>query len=469
MLENPKLPNPDAIPFNEYQLTQKFTNAFIGRYEINKNQNIQFNGFIRLTNYTQADDISIDYRFMITTGFSAQYNLTTSLSDLMNLKNLTNHLSVGTDFETQSLTEHQFKASSSDGVDDDDKKLTATTQSQDNDDDNSKYSQAYNASDTILANQLIHQNSIGVFLIDKLDIYKRLYATLNLRYDDLNNNLTDLLNSHLNDDGVFVNENLSGSRNFNKTTAHFGLAYQLSKSLNIYSDWGTGFIPPTTEELVNNPVGFGGFNPTIMPSAIQGDEIGIRGYLSKHLYFDIDGFNMNTKNDFFRYLLTSVRGNQNAFYGNIASSKRYGIESSVNFSIFNFQFSIAYTYSHFRYTSPDSLKNHWIPNCPKHMLNAEISYKFIKHLSAGLSSQYQSMWYIFTDVKDYNITQSGYTIFNFRLSYDWKLSFARGVLSFNITNFINKLYASLTEPDPQLYSYNPAPGRQYFTSLKIIF
>lgn len=131
--------------------------------------------------------------------------------------------------------------------------------------------------------------------------------------------------------------------------------------------------------------------------------------------------------------------------------------------------TIAYTYSHFRYTSPDSLNNHWLPEIPEHQLEADASYRFLKHFSAGINSRFLTKWHIFTDVKNYDITADGYNVYNCRIAYEWKLNFVKGIISFNINNLSDTKYLSFTEPDPKLYVYNPASGREYFINLKLLF
>ena len=112
--------------------------------------------------------------------------------------------------------------------------------------------------------------------------------------------------------------------NFSKKSFRLGASYNLSDAFTLFANWSQGFIPPSTEELANNPVGYSGFNTHLIPATSDCFEIGARGFLGNKIYYDITGFGMNTKNDFFRFK-QSGRGNQEVFYGNAGNSKRYGI------------------------------------------------------------------------------------------------------------------------------------------------
>ena len=180
-------------------------------------------------------------------------------------------------------------------------------------------------------------------------------------------------------------------------------------------------------------------------------------------------------------------GNTSDVYGNIGKSNRWGIEAEVAYSpVDPVRIQVAYTYSHFQYSSPDSVKNHWIPECPQHMLDAQVSWKFMKHFTLTLSTEYQSKWYIQTDASLYNtytigatwyqpaITYNswvkGFNIYNANLAYDCKIGNYKGILSLYVKNIFNQHYYGFTEPDnaPDYNSYQPAPGIEVFGSIKIM-
>ncbi|NVO19718.1 MAG: TonB-dependent receptor [Bacteroidetes bacterium] len=447
----PRAANTDAVPFNEFHKTQRLTGASILNFDLGQNQNILLKSFFRLNNYRETSNNGDDYKPFISPGFSAQYNRNDGTEMLLN------HLSIGTDIQSQTMTEHMFG-----GIHD----LSRT---------DTHFGESYIDTEELKINQIILQRSFGIYLIDKLDIAKKLYATLNLRYDNVYNNL----------ENKKPDSKSSDNRSFDKPTFRLGLAYDLAKVANIYASFGTGYLVPTGDELLNNydNGGEGGFNTGIKPSTVQQMEFGVRGELGKMLYYNLTAFNINAKDEFYRL----ASGSQTAYFGNIGESKRTGLEAYISANpIDPFNLSVAYTYSNFKYTSPGTVKDQTIPQCPEHMLTAEASYKFLRHFTLTLNTELQSKWCIQTDSAIYNnyieVTQDtivntrsswvdGYSLFNASLKYDWKIGTLYGDLSLFAKNFFDEHYFGFTEPNsgPDYNSYQPAAGREFFVSLRVRF
>jgi len=454
----PRAANTDAIPYNEFHETKRLTGAILAKFDICKNQDIQVKGFFRNNNYRETSNNGDDYKPYINMGASAQYNLH------FGSENLRNHLSLGADYQTQTITEHMF--------------AVPPENMRDSNRVDSYWSRDCFDLNTILINQIIKQRSVGVFLIDKLDIEKKLYALLNVRYDYVYSSL---------DNNIPVPDSVSpsGSRTFRKPTYRIGLAYDIIRPFNIYANYGTGFLTPSNDELYNNPQAYGGFNNLINPSTSQGFEFGVRGDVGKFLHYDVTAYDIFSTNEFYRYSVPG-RGNNTAFFGNMGKSTKWGVETFVSFSpVRNVIIDAAYTYSHFQYTSPDTVSGHWMPNSPEYMLYAEVSYSFLKHFKVALATQWQSKWCIQVDDSIYNkytIGQTyyqpgsvrsswvdGYDIVNLDLHYNWKLGFLRGDLSLYVKNLFDTQYFGFTEPNngPDYNSYQPAPGREFFVNLRL--
>ncbi|MEI6434888.1 MAG: TonB-dependent receptor [Bacteroidota bacterium] len=438
--------NTDAIRYNEFHKTQRLTGATTINYAFAKNQDVTIRGFIRFNNYQETSNNGDDYKPYINPGISAQYNLH------FGKENLFNHLSLGVDYQSMKMTEHNFAVPDGDHINDNRV--------------DSYWSEEVFDLNKMLINQVIRQRSTGVFLIDKLDIAKKLYALLNIRYDYVYNRLDS--------------STISESKTFQKPTFRIGLAYDLAPGANIYASYGSGFLAPTEDELYNNPVKYGGFNSLIKPSSSLGGELGVRGEIGKKFYYDITGFSITCKDEFYRYSVPG-RGNNTAFFGNMGESKRWGVETYLSYSPMDFlKFNGAYTYSHFQYTSPDSVSGHWIPQCPQHILTAEASVKFLKHFTVTLNVQYESKWYIQVDDSIYNnytengivrssSERTGFTVANANLNYAWKLSGLKGDLGLFCKNMFDEQYFGFTEPNngPDYNSYQAAPGREFFVSLRL--
>jgi iron complex outermembrane receptor protein len=273
----------------------------------------------------------------------------------------------------------------------------------------------------------------------------------------------------------------------------FGASYNLSDALTVFANWSQGFMPPSTEELASNPVGFSGFNTHLIPSVSDCFEIGTRGFPGKKLNYELTGFLMNTENDFFRFKQTG-RGNQEVFYGNAGNSRRYGIETSASVDILkNLSLRMAYTYADYKYTSakvdpvytdvayvltlpPE--KGQCLPNSPKHQFYCEVEYTVSKNFTIVVGSESQSKWAIYTDSKAYKGEldpdiyqnwQKGFNLLNAGFSYHLNILGLKEDLSFNIRNLTDAAYMAFTEPDPDGNSYHPGPGREFFGKIKISF
>jgi iron complex outermembrane receptor protein len=457
-LDNPLQANPDARPFNEYQKTNRTTIGFTGIYKFNERQDIQASSFLRPWNYKETSNKCAEYRNYTVPGASFQYNLHLGSGPAIN------HISIGSDAKWQNI---------------DMRKL----QSADNQQRIESIDETNIETDSLLANQVISQNSYSGFVLYRLE-FDKLNVMGNLRYENMNNELTDKML------GLDTAKTL---KNFTNVSARLGASYAVSNAVIVFANWSQGFMPPSTEELASNPLGYSGFNTHLVPATSNSIEIGIRGFYKDRLFFDITAFTMNTKNDFFRFKQTG-RGNQEVFYGNAGNSKRNGIETFVSLKIIeNLNLQVAYTFADYKYTSatvdpiyadtayvlttpPEA--GQWLPNSPKNQLYSEIVYRINKNFIASLGFEYQSKWAIYTDAKAYKGEldpsvyqnwQEGFHLFHARISYQWQLNELKGEFSLSARNFTGSEYMAFTEPDPDGNSYHPGPGREFFGNINILF
>ncbi len=425
---DPKTPNDDAIPRNEFQYTKRLTGGFAGTVAIDKENEIAFNLFAKTTSYKEAGSKYMWNRNMITPGGSVQYNRRCETKSIKNL------FSVGADVQYQNM-ESIIDSNQVGGVE----------------------------ADQILSNDRLQQTGIGFFINDRIEVTKDLAFVLNLRYDNVKNNLS------------YFNKSADTSEvdlDFNRVTAKIGVSYSLAPSIGVYANWGQGFLPPTTEGLVNNPVRPGGVNTSLSAATSMGEEIGIRG-TADFVYYDLAAFYMTTKDDFNRYR----KGDRpmETFYQNLGDSKRFGIEAFVAANpIKDLNVRLAYTFNDFKYSSPDSIKDNNLPNCPKHKLDFDVDYKFFNALTIGFGAEMQSEWNIFfydlgIPGLNKNLTQDGFTILNARVNYEWKLFGLKGDLFASCKNIADKMYMGFTEPDDGGNCYQPAAGRQFFAGFRVNF
>jgi iron complex outermembrane receptor protein len=456
--DNLRQANPDANPFNEYQKTNRNTIGFHGKYLFSELHDIEVTSYLRSWNYKETSNKYAEYRNITNPGTSVQYNLH------LNTGKIKHDISIGTDLKWQNINLYKL-------------------QSESNPQRKESIDETNIETDSLLANQIISQRSIGAFALYKLGIGK-FNLIGSIRYDAMNNELTNKM---------LALDTAKTTKNFKNVSARIGASYSIINAVNVFIDWSQGFMPPSTEELASNPVGYSGFNTHLVPATSDCSEIGIRGFLNEKMSYEITGFIMNTENDFFRFKQTG-RGNQEVFYGNAGNSKRYGIETFISYQILkNLSLQVAYTYADYKYvssvidpvytdpayvlTSPPAA-GQWLPNSPKHQLYSEVVYSINKRFKLSLATEYQSKWAIYTDPKAYNGEmdpavfqnwQDGFNLFHARVSYNLNIGKVKGECSLFVRNITGAKYMAFTEPDPDGNAYHPGPAREFFGNIKIIF
>ncbi|MGZ7065864.1 MAG: TonB-dependent receptor family protein, partial [Candidatus Aminicenantales bacterium] len=299
--------NPDSYTFNEYQKTQRATGGLTSSIGLGANLDLAVSAYYRHTKYTESVPSSVIHRDYDTPGFTVQVNHKAALAGAWN------YLSAGVDFAWQGFDE--FKHPNLGGAVE---------------------------GPALLANQRFTQTGAGAFLLDRLDLSPQWGVSGIVRYDRVTNKITDYLQAG----GV----DLSGSVAYKKPTGRIGVTWNPLADFGLYASWGTGFLPPGTEELVNNPFALGGFNTHLVAATSMGEEVGARGSIGPSVAYDVALFYLDTENDFGRYRIATRP--LETFYGNVGSTHRYGLETTLAwFPVEDLTLRAAYTYSHFKYVS----------------------------------------------------------------------------------------------------------------------
>ena len=435
--EDPKQSNPDAVPFNEYLQTERSTAGLTGLMIMDQHE-IQFNVFNKRTLFTEANNHTFNYRTYLTPGTSIQYAFGYGKKEDF----FRNKASAGADLEWQKINEHRVANN-----------------------------HAIPGTD-ILSNEEINQRGLGLFLFDNIFLGEKTNIFLSLRYDKIHNELNDLLK---------INYDASGTADFSKTTGKVGLSYSLMEEVNLYADWGQGFLPPATEELAQNPDNFGGFNIHLVPATSNDYELGSRGFIANALYYDITGFYLLTDNDFDRYRITDPQRNQETFYRNVGSSERIGLEFYTKYTPgTDFTIQAAYTYSHFKYTNSTPIRimmddpaiikyiedGSLLPNSPQHQLFIDAEYHLPYNFFVDLNAETQSKTYI-DGANIESEAAAGFTLIGARIGYDIKLNSLNAQIMLQARNLGDQKYVAFTEPDPGGNAYQPGAGREFFGSLRL--
>jgi len=424
LAEDRRMANPDALTFDEYQRTGRFTGGFTGQVPIATNQELSFSVWHRYTRWRESVPSSVQHREYQTPGATAQYAIHTSA------KPVANHLTLGTDLGGQWIGEYRVP-------------------------------NLGNAQEGTgrLSDQNIFQRGVGLYTIDRVELGQEWGVMLGVRHDRIHNELTDNLKA----DGI----DRSGLAVFNKTTGRVGVAWNPVDDFGAYASWGQGFLPPATEELANNPDALGGFNEHLVPATSEGEEVGIRGVAGQAFSYDLTVFHLNTKNDFGRYRIATRP--LETFYGNVGKSRRNGVEASAGwYPNARFAARAAYTWSDFVYTEVTTLVGEFsdkvMPNAPKHQAAFDMEYTASDRWVVGLAVDGQSRSYV--DATDL-VWIDGFALVHPRVSYRWRTSATRGEVLLTVRNLFGTEYIAFTEPDPDGNSYQPGPTREVFVGLRI--
>jgi iron complex outermembrane receptor protein len=425
--------NPDAYTFNEYQRTQRATGGLISSIGLGTNLDLAVTAYYRHAKYTEAVPSSVIHRDSGLPGFTLQVNHTSGEGWLKN------HLSAGVDIARQSFAEIKHP------------NLGGAVEEPD-----------------ILADQTMTQTGAGIFVLERIEVGPSWSISAIGRYDWVTNRLAD----HLQAGGA----DLSGKVAYERLTGRIGATWNPLADFGLYFSWGTGFLPPGTEELVNNPHALGGYNAELVAATSNGEEVGARGSIGKSLSYDIALFHLTTKDDFGRYRI--VTRPLETFYGNVGSTERYGLETSLSwYPLEPLVIRLAHTYYHFKYDTVETLTGEtstgtWVPNTPRHQLYADAEYRITNALRAGTAIEYVSAWYIDSTNK---IIENGYgrtnpyTLVHLRLAYKLNLGEMPMELILSGRNIFNVLYYGFTEPDPDGNSYQPAPTAEWSLGLRLGF
>jgi iron complex outermembrane receptor protein len=424
--------NPDAYRFNEYQDTARATAGVVSSIDLARNLDLAVTAYYRNTQYEEAVPSTVIHRGFDTPGTMVQINLTTGSGRLVN------HLSAGADYAWQSIDETKYP----------------------------NLGLAVEGPDPV-ADQTMTQTGGGVFLLDRLELGPHWGIFASARYDRVTNRLDD----HLMAGGT----DLSGEVVYEEPTGRIGVAWNPLADFGLYASWGTGFLPPGTEELINNPYALGGYNTQLVPATSSGAEVGARGSVGRTLSYDVALFYLATENDFGRYRIPTRP--LETFYGNVGSTHRYGLETSVAwFPVESLALRAAYTYSHFKYVTVATLtgdvyEDTWLPNSPPHQLYADAEYRVSRAVTAGASLEYTDAWFIDATNElypnGYGRTDP-YTLVHLRLGYRFSAGGVPLELVLAGRNIFNALYYGFTEPDPDQNSYQPAPTAEWTLSLRFL-
>lgn len=209
---------------------------------------------------------------------------------------------------------------------------------------------------------------LGVYIQDQIEVTDQLQVRLGLRWDDFEQDLTNLLASPA----------TTVDSSDDRVSPQFGVVYQVSEAVSLYASYGEGFRQQTGQDFQGNQ-----FDPNITESAEVGMKLdlahfsdGVTGSVNVAL-FDVEQSNILVNDD-----REAVVG---FFSIDAGEAQSRGVELDVNATFdsgFNLWFSYAYTDAEYTNSNPDADGFGFIEegdpliNSPEHQLSLQISQSF---------------------------------------------------------------------------------------------
>ncbi len=301
--------------------------------------------------------------------------------------------------------------------------------------------------------------SYGIYFIENIS-FGRFKLNGGIRWD---NNFLKV------EDEFFSNGDDSGNIKLSAWSNEIGLSYKILDKSYFFVNSSQSYETPTLSELSANPNRQGGFNDLLNVQKAKNFDFGLN-FKSESTNFSIIGFIVSTKNDLIPYEVAEFPGR--TFYKNAGKTLRRGIEIDFNYRLSKkFSTSIIYNYTNFIYDEylldGLNLKGNYIPGIPTSFGNFELKYNNSKNISVIYSRNYRGNLY----ANDNNSEEISF-FWRDDVSLSIPVKFGKNYLDFffGCNNMFNKLYADNIRINAfgNRY-YEAAPGRIFFTGIKILF
>jgi outer membrane receptor protein involved in Fe transport len=296
-------------------------------------------------------------------------------------------------------------------------------------------------------------NYYGLFVTDTLDITPRLSGTVSARFNSAQITLRDQIGTDLN-----------GSHGYNRLNPAVGLTYKILPTLTVYAGYAETNRAPTPAELscadplapcslTNFFVGDPNLNQVVAHTL----EVGLRGThgfdVDSKLDWNIGLFRTNSDDDI---LFVSSETVGRAFFRNVGTTRRQGIETGVrfrtgrlnayaNYAFTDATFQTALTLSSENNPLADAAGNiqvrpgNRLPGVPRNLFKIGADYGITDNWVVGFSALVASGKYLVGDESNLNQTTGAYGVLNIHSSYQ----ITKNVQAFGlIENILNNRYAT---------------------------
>ena len=250
------------------------------------------------------------------------------------------------------------------------------------DDDRQRFDNNMGTQGALTLEQNERVTSTGIFLQDEVTLTDRLAATVGIRYDNVDFDVTDTFLSDGND---------AGSRSINDISPSLGFVYAAAENVSVFASVATAFETPTSTEFAD-PGGGGGFNPDLGPQKSISYELGLRGAFSDLGRYEFVIFDIDVDDELIPFEIASSPGRD--FYVNAGKSSRQGLELAISAApVPGLNMSLSYTYSKFEFDefvdeNGIDFSGNVLPGIPESFAYAQISYDHDSGFFAAIDARY---------------------------------------------------------------------------------
>jgi iron complex outermembrane recepter protein len=302
--------------------------------------------------------------------------------------------------------------------------------------------------------------SWGIFLQNEFNITDSLALTAGVRYDEVEFDFTDKYFVDGTDD--------SGKIIFTEWSPQAGLLWSVNDAVNIYGNVGTSFESPSSREFAN-PVGAGGFNPSLNAQTAINYEIGVKGFLSQKLSYELAVFRIETEDEL---VLAGQNLAGSDFFTNAGETTRNGIEAALTVKpLQGLNVTFAYTYSDFEFdkftVGGTSFKGNAIPGIPQQTAFVELAYYHPSGFYSILDTQLVDQVFVDNANSD---EADDYIVSNLRLGYTIDLGNKVFAPFIGINNIFDQNYiGAVRVNEANSRFFEPAPDMNLYAGMSLRF
>ena len=273
-----------------------------------------------------------------------------------------------------------------------------------------------------------HEDVVGLYFIDTLDIFESLSVTGGFRYDWNRIDLTDR-----------ITPAFSFVETFNHFSPRAGVVYNPLPNLGFYFNYSRGFRTPTPGEFpAFDPPNFAPVIADLDPVRSQNFEVGVRGSLAHWLDGSAVLFYTPVKDEILFVVIDPA-----TFAGrnvNISNSLRRGVEITLN-GRYGKRWSgfLNYTYTKATFETDVLLfsgqvrKGDEFPLVPNHRVGIGVNFLPMEGLTVSLFGNYVGRQFLANDEPNNFNRLNDYFVLNGKVSYNWK-NLTGYITGSNLTN-----------------------------------